>query len=117
MALGKCPECAGAVSSTATACPHCGNTKFFAPTGRTIKVRCPDCVWLDGPNATEMLQNRMLFGDDNPLACSKCHKTREVEVSEMEDLRDGSLHSGPQIEYTAQEIENMRAFLRLRDGK
>src|SRR5690242_20297656 len=34
MALGPCPECKGQVSSSATACPHCGH-----PLGTSAEVR------------------------------------------------------------------------------
>lgn len=40
MALGKCPECAGRVSTTAIACPHCGNTAFVGPTGKSVAEKC-----------------------------------------------------------------------------
>lgn len=30
--LGKCPTCKGAVSTSADACPHCGERYFFEKT-------------------------------------------------------------------------------------
>ncbi len=33
MAIKKCKECGGDVSTTATACPHCGAKSFFSGCG------------------------------------------------------------------------------------
>jgi Zn finger protein HypA/HybF involved in hydrogenase expression len=88
MALGKCPECAGAVSTTATSCPHCGNTKFQVPSGRFVKQRCRQCLGAK--------YNPVDYGGKGE-ACPKCSGTGEQPVAEVKDLRDGSLHVPPDV--------------------
>jgi ribosomal protein L37AE/L43A len=44
MALQRCPECKGQVSSTAEKCPHCGKTlKIRVPADGSMGV-CPKCL-------------------------------------------------------------------------
>lgn len=83
MALGKCPECAGSVSTTASACPHCGNTRFWVTTGKQLKVVCSTC------------KGSRKFGTYHDIQCP-CH-TGWVYVYEEEDLRDGSLRAGQRL--------------------
>jgi hypothetical protein len=75
MALGKCPECDGNVSTTAEACPHCGNVKFRVPTGKTFGERCNWCAGLS-----------------RVTSCPICKGARQVQRVEVRDLRDGSIH-------------------------
>ena len=88
MALGKCPECAGSVSTTAEACPHCGNTKFWVATGNRLEVQCSFCkgrgTWHVGDG----------FGT---RPCDECNTTGRVSVDQEKDLRDGSLRDGYQL--------------------
>ncbi len=86
MALGKCPECAGSLSSTAKTCPHCGNTRFTAPTGNTRKGRCPSC---EGAGVT------WYEADSYPMShystCDNCKSTGAIDLVESKNLVDGSL--------------------------
>ena len=93
MALGKCPECDGMVSSTAASCPHCGNTKFRVPTGRKVTVPCPNCEWKYSLPVSEIVEMSR-FGRD-PWECSWCNKTRKFIETELKDLRDDSLYPKP----------------------
>jgi len=78
MALGKCPDCDGKVSTTATVCPHCGNTQFDVRTGRLVDVVCFICN-----------------GTPREKACGLCHGSGQHEVPEWKDLRDDSLFARP----------------------
>ena len=69
MALGKCPECVGIVSTTAKACPHCGSTAFLVRTGRRVLGRCRYC---DGSGKNE-LYDGSLGG-----VCVGCNGTGQV---------------------------------------
>lgn len=80
MALGKCPECDGIVSTTASACPHCGNTNFSVPTGKWAAQKCSDC---NGSGRCGPV--------DETILCGLCLGTGQRRLSEMKDLRDGSL--------------------------
>jgi len=75
MSLGKCPECDGKVSTTADACPHCGNVRFRVPTGKTFGERCNWCAGLS-----------------RGMSCIICKGTGQVQHAEVRDLRDDSIH-------------------------
>jgi hypothetical protein len=80
MALSKCPECGGLVSSTASACPHCGNRAFSFLTGNQFKVNCRYCK---GKGSTTNLY-------EETRRCYQCLGTGCVLVGEWRDSRDGS---------------------------
>lgn len=82
MALGKCPECAGSVSTTAIACPHCGNTTFLVPTRKSVAQKCS---WCHGSGTDYM--------DAWRFSCTRCRGTGQQQWVELKDLRDGSLSS------------------------
>jgi len=91
MAMGRCPECTASVSTTATACPHCGNTKFLVPTGKLITQTCNRCGG-----------RKILFREPpySPSAgstynCDRCHGIGQQQLAELKDLRDGSFHVPP----------------------
>lgn len=58
-ALGRCPTCSGAVSTTAVACPHCGEREFSSY--GSYESRCGVCAG----------SGRNLFG----FNCSRCGGT------------------------------------------
>jgi hypothetical protein len=84
MALGKCPECAGSVSTTAKVCPHCGNTKFEGATGRRIKVGCKYC------SATGSRTHGDPETGFSTYTCDQCKGSGQLELVEFKDLRDNS---------------------------
>jgi predicted RNA-binding Zn-ribbon protein involved in translation (DUF1610 family) len=86
MALGKCPECDGQLSTSALSCPHCGNTSFVRSTDLTKKARCPDC---------QGFGIKWYESDSAPLShyslCDFCQATGEVDLVEWKNDVDGSL--------------------------
>jgi hypothetical protein len=91
MALSKCPECNGQVSTTAKSCPHCGNTQFTAPTGRRVRVTCCRCKGLGEHD----------YGHEY-IDCRRCHSTGLVDVPEYKNLLEGSLFHRDDSEYVSE---------------
>lgn len=91
MALGTCPDCGGVVSTTASSCPHCGNTKFSVPTGRKVKIQCWCSSKLFSGDLHGYVFQKIERDRFGPHPCSDCNDTSYMEVDELRDVRDGSL--------------------------
>jgi hypothetical protein len=101
MALGTCPECAGKVSTTADACPHCGNTHFRVDTGKFLYRPCPSCGGSGYIYSKPSHECHETIWEGQIFPCHQSHFIlREdcwcfggrMRVEQFEDLRDGSIH-------------------------
>jgi hypothetical protein len=94
MAPGTCPECSGKVSTTADACPHCGNTRFLVSTGRFISKVCGRCGGSHVLKSTDpfLLDFHKRYPDTFWPNCTLCDWRGYQLIELFEDLRDGSIH-------------------------
>lgn len=74
MALGKCPDCGGAVSLTAGSCPRRGCASFSQATGKTLEVACPICSGIGHCTAQPSVGD-MVQGFDQPWSYPCPHAT------------------------------------------
>lgn len=78
--LGNCPTCKREVSTSASSCPHCGETVFGKKVfdKDTPIVECGHCK-----------NGRYIDGDGDSLGCSVCAGSGAVYKCKIIDLRTG----------------------------
>lgn len=96
--LGSCPTCGGQVASSASACPHCGETEFEVDTREATESRsCPDCggrgyYWKEASSHTHPGTGEHKFFKADWEWCVRCFMTGVIldNVVYKRDQRTGT---------------------------
>lgn len=97
--LGSCPTCSGKIASSASVCPHCGETKFEVTVREAKESRaCPDCggrgySWSNASSSVHPGTGKRTFSEAGWYWCTYCYMTGVVldHVEYKRDQRTGSV--------------------------